>query len=281
MTFLEMNHLSFGYGKKEKVFNNLKLSLNAGGICGLLGANGAGKTTLLKIISGLVFPRAGSCQVLGQNPSLRHPSFLQDVFFLSEDQFVPALTAHDYVKFYGSFYPRFDVNYFHESLNEFGLPPAKLISNFSYGQKKKFLIAFGLATHSKLFILDEPTNGLDIPSKSQFRKLLASAINDEKLFIISTHQVHDVENLIDTVVVLDEGNILLQENLFEISKRLAFAQLPVEPDPDECFYYEKHLGGYASVIHNKMNQETHVDLELLFNAILTNKEKTKQLFSRG
>lgn len=148
-----------------------------------------------------------------------------------------------------------------------------MLTNFSYGQKKKFLIAFGLATNCRLFILDEPTNGLDIPSKAQFRKLLASAITNERLFIISTHQVHDVENLIDSIVILDEGKIIFQQSLFEVTKTFAFINRQTEPELAECLYYEKHLGGYTAMIYNKNEQETNVDLEFLFNAILSNKKQ--------
>jgi ABC-2 type transport system ATP-binding protein len=276
---LEINDLCFGYSKKSSLFNSLNLDLTQGQICGLLGKNGSGKTTLLKIISGLIFPESGSCQVMGQIPQRRHPSFLREIFLLPEDLAVPALTTDDYVKFYSFFYPRFDHTLFQQCLSEFELPVNKLLTNFSYGQKKKFLIAFGIATNCRLFILDEPTNGLDIPSKAQFRKLLASAITSEKLFIISTHQVHDVENLIDLIVILDEGKIIFQQSLFEVIKNFAFVHSQVQPDPTECLFYEKHLSGYTAMIYNKNEQETNVNLEILFNAILATKNQNVKILS--
>ncbi len=279
-TMIKINNLSFGYNQSSNLFNNLSLSLEQGGICGLLGKNGSGKTSLLKVIAGLIFPSQGSCQVMGMAPQQRRPSFLQELYFLPEDIYAPPLTADDYVKFYAPFYPKFDQTLLQNCLQEFDLPRDKPLSNLSHGQKKKFLIAFGLATHCKLFILDEPSNGLDIPSKAQFRKLLASTISDERLFIISTHQVHDVENLIDTVVILDEGKIILQQKLFEIAKRLAIVQQQTEPNLNTCLYYEKHLAGYTVVTVNTNNQDTHMDLEILFNAILANKIRIQQIFTR-
>jgi len=276
---IEINELSFGYANSDKLFKNMQLAMEKGGICGLLGKNGSGKTTLLKVIAGLIFPREGSCRVLGKVPSRRQPSFLEEIYFLPEDLFVPALTVDNYVEFYASFYPRFDHVLLSSCLNEFDLPRDKLLTNFSHGQKKKFLIAFGLATNCRLFILDEPTNGLDIPSKAQFRKLLASIATDEKLFIISTHQVHDVENLIDSILILDEGKIIFHQSLLEVAKQLAFVQQQTEPDLSACFYYEKQLSGYATVITNSNDQDTHVDLEILFNAILSNKTKMQKLFN--
>lgn len=277
---IEIKNLFFGYTKYNDLFKDLSLNLEKGNIYGLLGKNGSGKTTLLKIIAGLIFRNNGSCEVMDQVPERRLPSFLSEIFFLPEELFVPALTADDYVKYFSPFYPKFDSVLFHQYLSEFDLPHNKLLTTLSHGQKKKFLIAFGLSTNCRLFILDEPTNGLDIPSKSQFRKLLASAINDDRLFIISTHQVRDVENLIDSIVILEDGKIIFQQSLFEVIQQFAFVSQQNEPDLAKCFFYEKHLGGYTAMINNHDGQETHVDLEILFNAILSNKA-TAQKFAQG
>lgn len=277
---IAIKELNFGYTKHDKLFKNINLRIEKGGICGLLGKNGSGKTTLLKIMAGLIFADKDACEVMGHIPQQRLPSFLDALYFLPEDIFVPALTAEQYVKYYAPFYLGFNHAIFNSHMLEFDLPQNKLLTKFSYGQKKKFLLAFGLATACRLFILDEPTNGLDIPSKAQFRKLLASSITEEKLFIISTHQVRDVENLIDSVIILDSGEVILQQPLYEISKQLAFVQQQTEPDPNACFYCEKHLGGYTAVITNNNNYDTYVDLEILFNAVLLNKQKIQQLFIR-
>lgn len=278
MNMIEIKDLSFGYTKSDELFKNLNITLTQGGICGLLGRNGSGKTTLLKIIAGLIFPTEGSCKVVGKVPAERQPSFLTELYFLPEDIFVPALTISSYVECYAPFYPRFDYDLLKNCLNEFDLPQNKLLTNLSHGQKKKFLIAFGLATCCRLFILDEPTNGLDIPSKTIFRKLLASTATDEKLFIISTHQVHDVENLIDSVLILDQGELIFQQDIVEITRQLAFIQQAAVPDKTECLYFEKRLSGYTAVIPNKNALETEVDIEVLFNAILSNKIKMQALF---
>jgi len=268
---VDIKNLFFGYSEYNNLFQDLSLHLEKGKICGLLGKNGAGKTTLLKMMAGLVFPHKGSCEVMGQIPEQRLPSFLSEIFFLPEELFVPELTADQYIKYYSSFYPKFDAVLFYQYLTEFHLPRNKLLTKLSHGQKKKFLIAFGLSTNCSLFILDEPTNGLDIPSKSQCRKLLASAISDERLFIISTHQVRDVENLIDSIVILDEGKIIFQQSLLEVTQQFAFIRQHKKPDPDTCIFYEKHLAGYTAMVNNTNKQETQADLEILFNAILSNK----------
>jgi len=222
---IALKDISFRYTRQEQLFHQLNLNLENNGICGLLGKNGAGKTTLLKIIAGLAFADEGTTQVLGHIPRKRHPNFLSEIYFLPEDFFVPALTAEQYENFYASFYPRFDHTLFLNNLAELELPHKKLLTQFSQGQKKKFMIAFALATHCSLIIFDEPTNGLDIPSKTQFRKLLAATIAENRLFIISTHQVHDVEKLIDRVIILDQGKIIYQQTLVEEETRIDLEEL--------------------------------------------------------
>jgi ABC-2 type transport system ATP-binding protein len=217
---LEINELSFRYKSAEELFKGLNLQLKAGSIYGLLGRNGAGKTTLLRLIAGMLFPDTGDCHVLGFNPQHRLPQFLQEIYFIPEEFYVPPITADTYVNLYAPFYKNFDRKIFQDSINEFGLPTDKELIALSYGQKKKFLVVFGLATNCKFLLLDEPTNGLDIPSKSQFRKLLASMLTKDKAFIIATHQVRDLETLIDTVVIIDEGKIIFNQPIYEAETNL-------------------------------------------------------------
>jgi ABC-2 type transport system ATP-binding protein len=276
---IDIKDLSFSYHKSEKLFKNIELNIPAGGIYGLLGKNGSGKSTLLKILSGLIFPLEGSCRVIDYKPGDRQPSFLEDIYYLPEDLFLPALTIENYIKFYAEFYPRFDHTRMQIFIKEFDLQQNQLLNTFSQGQKKKFLIAFGLATNCRVLILDEPTNGLDIPSKAQFRKLLISSITDEKLFIISTHQVHDVENLIDEILILDQGKIIFHESMLHITQKLIFTQQLLEPDQATTIYSEKLLGCYNTISQNQDNLDTQINLEILFNAILANQKKFQEIFA--
>lgn len=278
---LKMTDLAFEYSKDNRLFTDIQLELKRGSICGLLGKNGAGKTTLLKIISGLLFPKKGSCEVLGQLPRKREAHFLSNLYFLTEDLFVPQVTINEYIQLYAPFYPAFDYALLENYLTEFSLPKNKLLPSFSHGQKKKFLLSFGLATNCQLLILDEPTNGLDIPSKAQFKKLLASTLNEEKLIIISTHQVHDIENLIDTIVVLDNGKIIFNHSLEGISQKLAFSQQHVEPEIGTCLYFEKRLNGYALLTTHQDSQDNYIDLEILFNAILSGNSQLHAIFNEA
>ncbi len=282
---ITINELGFGYSWAYGVFKNFTLKLKGNSICGLLGKNGEGKTTLLKIIAGLVFPTRGQCEVLSYKPQQRSPAFLQEIYFLPEHIYLPALKSKEYLANYACFYPQFNTAQFELYLKEFKLADDDmldyiLLNKLSQGQQKKFLIAFGLATNCRLFLLDEPTNGLDIPGKASFRKLLASAMNAERLFILSTHQVREVENLIDSVFIIEEKELVLHASLKTIVQQLAFVTMPNEPQPDECFYSEKQLDGYAVVMDNKTGVESKINLEVLFNAVITNPSVFQKIFAK-
>lgn len=212
---LDITNLMFRYKQKTTLFAKLALHLDAGNIYGLLGKNGAGKTTLLKLIAGLLFPTEGNCQLLGKTTKARQPETLKQLFFLAEEFYVPNVTAKEYIKLYAPFYPEFAHDMLQQAAQELEISLDENLLQLSYGQKKKFMLAFGVATNCKLLLLDEPTNGLDIPSKSQFRKLLATALTPERAFIIATHQVRDLEHILDTAVILDEGRIIYKKEILD------------------------------------------------------------------
>ena len=280
MKMIDIKSLSFGY-KREGLFSDLNLSLKPGGICGLLGKNGAGKTTLLKLMAGLLFPKEGEIHIMEKMPSKRSPDFLQEVIFLPEVFSLPPVTPEQYKMLYSPFYPQFSNDRFKSFLEEFEITTDKKLSGFSYGQKKKFLIAFGLATNCRLMLLDEPTNGLDIPSKSQFRKAVASSLNDDRIFIISTHQVRDLESLIDPIIILDEGRIIFNRSTEEISNRLKVLSRSGPPEPGEALFSEKTFEGYTVVTENHDHEDSHIDLETLFNTVVNNSAEISRVFQDG
>jgi ABC-2 type transport system ATP-binding protein len=277
---IEIKDMSFGY-KKAKLFSNLELTLEPGNIYGLLGKNGAGKTTLLKIICGLRLPQNGKCRVLGYDPAQRPAHLLEQICFVSEELHVPGISADLFERLYSPLYPAFSREAFRDYLREFELDTSKKLSELSYGQKKKFLLAFGLASCCRLLLLDEPTNGLDIPSKSQFRRLLARAGGTDQVILISTHQVRDMENLIDPIIILDEGRIIFQQPLQEASRKLSASLEREEPLDGSALYAEKTLGGYVVVREKTGGEETQIDLETLFNAVTTSGDRVQALFARA
>jgi len=273
---IEIKNLSFGYKKNKNLFNDLNLSIHNGSIYGLLGRNGAGKTTLLKQIVGLLYPAKGECKVFGNPASERLPQVLNNIYFIPEEFDLPAVSMNTFVKLHAPFYPKFDKELLNKYLVEFEIADNAKLSSISYGQKKKFLISFGLATRTQILILDEPTNGLDIPSKSQFRKIMASSMDEERIIIISTHQVRDLASLIDHIIVLENGKAIFDHSTFEISSKLSFLQTKAT-DHLEVLYKEDVLGGQA-IMCRKNGEETEIDLELLFNGVVTNTEKINNEF---
>lgn len=276
---IQVSNLSFSYSKRKRLFNELNLSLEAGHIYGVLGKNGTGKTTLLKIICGLLFQQSGECSVVGYNPQERLPDFLSDIFFIPEDIYAPESIMKDFVAANSPFYPKFDLGSFLNYIKEFEIGYEEKISDLSLGQKKKALIAFGLATNCSVLILDEPTNGLDIPSKSQFRRLVASLAAEERTIIISTHQVRDLDNLIDTVVILDEGKVALFQDVDSIIEKLVFKTVD-EDGSGNAIFGDRSLKGFTGVFPNDENEHSKLDMEMLFNATLANKQAIQQIFNK-
>lgn len=274
---IDIQNLHFSY-KRKKVFDSLNLRFTPGHVYGLLGRNGTGKSTLLRNIAGLLFPKKGTISVDGNTPALRQPKFLQNIFLVPEEFYLPNISISEFLKHVAPFYSAFNYSQFEKFVKDFDIPADSTLQNMSYGQKKKVLISFALASGAKFLLMDEPTNGLDIMSKSQFRKVLAQALDEDRCIIISTHQVKDLENLIDRITIIDEGKILFDQTVEEISKKLSFRFSFDAGESSEAFYSESSLKGNVIVAPNYSGDESKIDLELLYKAIVTNGEKIKAVF---
>ncbi len=273
---ISINNLHFSY-KKTPVFTGINATMKSGRIYGVLGRNGTGKSTLLYTIAGLVNPQRGEVVVNGFNPFRRDAAFLQGIFLVPEEFYLHDISIPNLIKYYSPFYPDFDQTCFLQYISQFDIPAEATLLSMSYGQKKKVLISFGLAANTQTLLMDEPTNGLDLISKGQLRKIIAGAINENKCFIISTHQVKDLENLIDDVMILNDTRILFNENLGKVSKKLSF-QISLEPEyGEEIIYQEPLLRGSAIVKKNLDNDESRIDLYLLYKATMNDSEKIQSI----
>lgn len=276
---IQLNDVSFWYQRNKSVFNGMSIELYEGKIYGLLGENGVGKTTLLRIIAGLLFPKTGTIEVMNYEPKKRYPAFLSNLFYLPEEFDSPHEEAIDYATRNGSFYPAFNKDQFIAYLEMFGVDGQKKFTEMSFGQKKKALISLALATNTKLLLLDEPTNGLDIPSKGIFRRLVAQAADETKCIVISTHQVRDLELLIDPIVILEPNQVLLNDSVEGITRKLKFS---IEPSvPQNALYSEPTMGGYNVVSINTEGEESKLNIELLFNAVISNRDHFTSLYRKG
>jgi ABC-2 type transport system ATP-binding protein len=275
---VSIHNLHFSYRRKP-IFRGLSLELEPGHIYGLLGRNGMGKSTLLRSIAGSLFPREGEIGVLGYQPRRRQPEFLQRVFLLPEEFSLPPMELVKWVNLHSVFYPTFSRAQFMQAAAGFELPVEGRLDEMSYGQQKKVLICFALATNANLLLMDEPTNGLDVVSKSQFRKVMAGFLDEERCIIISTHQIKDLENLIDRVTIIDEGRILFDQTIDAISEKLLF-RLSYEPEEAErALYSEASFRGNAIIEPNLEGEDSRPDLEMLYKAVMLRGEELNKLFS--
>ena len=276
---IQLQNISFQYaGSAAPVFSQFSLSLPVGRIYGLLGPNGSGKSTLLYIMMGLLHPSEGLALVDTHDASRREHSLLQDLYIVPEEFELPPMTLADYVDTYRPFYPHFSQEVLSQCLQEFCLPESLHISRLSMGQKKKVLMAFALACGTRYLLMDEPTNGLDIASKKQFRRVIASNMTDERTIIIATHQVNDVEQLLDHVLILGvqdnslvpHSQLRFDANVSRLTKDLSFTLAP-QPTAD-ALYTERIAQGYACIVpRHPDDEETPLNLELLYSAVQSGK----------
>ncbi len=276
---ITVKDMSFGYNGGD-LFNGLNLEMKKGNIYGLLGLNGAGKTSLMKLLTGLLFPREGEIRVMGENPSIRAPGLLSRIFVLSEELNAPSISEKEFLLSHAPFYPGYDQGQFDRYLGDFDVPRNKRLNKLSFGQKKKFLLSFGLACGSELLVLDEPTNGLDIPAKGLFRRLVAEALSEERIFIISTHQVRDVDSLIDPITILHEGKVLFEHDMAQVNDRIHMTRATTPPpaDAEGLIYSEAAVGGYWAVWKGPDMHGGPIDLEILFNTVISQPEVYAEIF---
>lgn len=274
---ITIKDLAFRYGAAP-VLKNITMTLKEGRIYGLLGENGVGKTTLLTLLCGLKAVDTGSIDTDGHNPYDREPSFLSNQYFLSDEVAAMNMTAVDYAKNYGKFWENFDMEKFIEIMGVFEVDPSKKMTKMSFGQLKKSYISFALACNTKYLYMDEPTNGLDIPSKAQFRKAVTKYTREDSVIIISTHQVRDLENIIDPIIILDKQDVLLNATVEEISEKLYFDYSSEKIE--NALYCEMIPGGSIQVALNTEGAESKVNIEALFNTVHQHKELIKGIFNK-
>ncbi len=275
---VRLTDVHFAYPKKKPLFDAVTFDVQRGGIVGLLGKNGAGKTTLLKLSAGLLFAQDGTATLFDVPAERRLPSVLSRIAFVPEQFDVPSIRMRSYIQSLAGYYPRFDEQFMERCLQRFEIVGSERLNELSHGQQKKVLLSFALATMAELVILDEPTNGLDIPSKRIFRQLTAEAAGDDRAVIISTHQVRDVENLIDPIVVLDDGKVVFQAGMGQIQDSVEMRRFDTEVAAAHAgaFAMDTHLGSSIALVRRDVDEGEPVggnlDLELLFQAAVSNPE---------
>ncbi len=264
---IDISQITYSYGRrKAPVFADFSLSLAPGHVYGLLGKNGTGKSTLLYLMCGLLRAQSGSIQFEGIDVRKRLPEVLREVFLVSEEFDLPNVSLERYVHKNAPFYPRFDERILRDCLEMFGLSADISLASLSMGQKKKVFMSFALAANTRLLLMDEPTNGLDIPSKNIFRKVVARCLTDERTLVISTHQVRDIDMLLDHVVMLEGSRLLLNRSTADICRALRFEERPIGASTADALFVQPSIQGNAVIVPNDAPDiETPLNLELLFN----------------
>ena len=277
---ITVKQLSFGYTRRRNIFDSLSLELPKGSIVGLLGRNGEGKTTLLKLLYGQLLRRQGELKVLDSDPKHRAVSFLQQVYLLPEEFRVPPISIRSFFDISAPFYPNYDEAVAKELIDIFGLQWDMNLKKISQGQKKKALIAFALSLRVPLLLLDEPTNGLDIPSKGEFRRTVARYTTEEQTIIISTHQVRDLEQLIDRILIMERGSIFCNATVADITERLSFKLITPEL-ADKALYSEPSAVGTVGILPSDGSEESesNYSMELFFNAVISERDRILQALS--
>lgn len=277
---IDIQNITFAYGRKNRpVLNDFSLCIEKGGIYGLLGRNGAGKSTLLYLIAGLMAPQRGRVSVDGVDTRLRRPSTLEDIFIVPEEFSLPSISLGEYLRINSQFYPRFSNEDMRRNLETFELDPAINLGSLSMGQKKKAFMCFALACNTSLLLLDEPTNGLDIPGKSRFRKFVVSAMNDERTILISTHQVRDIDRILDHIIITDSNRVIFDHSVAETLSRLRFTTTENRKAAEEALFAQPSVGGSEIILPNEDETETNLNLESLFEFALKNPELLNSQFT--
>ena len=276
---IKVENLSFTYPKsKHMVLHDFSFSLEAGRVYGLLGRNGAGKSTLLYLMTGLLTPKKGKIMYHDINVRSRLPMTLQDMFLVPEEFELPSISLKKYIDLNAPFYPNFSKEDMYKYLHCFEMDMDVNLGALSMGQKKKVFMSFALATNTSLLLMDEPTNGLDIPGKSQFRKFMASGMTDNKTIVISTHQIRDIDKMLDSVMIMDESRVLLNESTVHICEKLCFKESDDRSLIDKALVAVPSLHGNSLLLLNEHNEDSDINIELLFNAILAQPQKIANLF---
>lgn len=276
---LQVNNLTFGYSRrKPPVLDDFSLTIEKGGVYGLLGPNGAGKSTLLHLIAGALTPRAGKVMYNGVDTRRRLPETLRDIFIVPEEFSLPPVSLEKYVSLNAPLYPRFSRETMERNLDMFEMPKDINLGALSMGQKKKVFMSFALACNTSLMLMDEPTNGLDIPGKSAFRRFIGSSLDDDRAIIISTHQVRDIDRILDNVLIMDRHRVVFEQPVYEIQKRLRFVVSADNSLFSKSLYTVPGINGAAMILPNDGCDDTEINLELLFDFALRYPERLTSIF---
>lgn len=278
---IKVKNLTYAYSRKKwPVLRDVSLEIQPGKVYGLLGKNGVGKSTLLYLMAGLLTPMNGVVTMDGNDVRRRLPSTLADIFLIPDEVVLPSMKLEEFVRLNAPLYPRFSEEDMARNLEIFDMERDVNLGELSMGQKKKVYMSFALACNTSILLMDEPTNGLDIPGKEAFRRFVAGSMNDDRAIVISTHQVRDLEQLLDHIVILDDAKVILDRSIAEIADKLKFTLTDSPEVIKSALLAVPAVGGVKVVIQNEDGDETEPDVEMLFNLVVSNQGIVQYLFRK-
>lgn len=276
---IQIEGLHYGYGRAA-LYADFSAQIGQPGIYGVFGRNGSGKSTLLRLLCGLLTPWQGRLRVLGFQPRQRAAEFLASVCIVPEEFHLPNLTAAQLARTHGSFYPRFSHALFSDYLQVLEVPVDSRFEAMSLGQKKKAAIAFALATQTPLLLMDEPTNGLDIAGRGQFRDLMRRPEQAQRVVMISTHQAHDLESILSHIWFIDQGRLALAARMDALAERLVMGvATTAQALPAQGLLYQEALGAQVAYVARRTAgspADGPLQLELLYKALSLNRDAMLQ-----
>ena len=270
---LRAEGLTYRYERGQDLLRGIDLTIGEGGITALCAPNGEGKTTLLKLIAGLRFPRAGKLEVLGHDPAHRPLDLQQRMYFLATEPYFPDWSSRRIGDHYGRLYPNFDEGLFLDTLDTFGLDPDRPLRKVSFGQKRRAQLSLALATRTQLLLLDEPTTGLDIEGKEQFRRALVAGTEAGQTVLLATHLLEEISPVIDNLLILRNGRTDTHVDLMAARDYLSFNVVTQQPPYSDTGYHRRIPGGWLTIHADGRPSGAEFHLESLYLALVSGKVK--------
>ena len=261
---IKLTNLEAGYKQKNPVLSAINTQIEAGNIYGLLGSNGVGKTTLLHTIAGVLEPLSGEVDVMGHTPSAHTRQFFEQIYYITDEVELPAMSLEGYIGTYAKFRPGFSREQMQDYLQRMNFTFGVRLNKLSLGNRKKFVIAYALACNTPLLLMDEPTNGLDIESKRQLRSILASLDMSNRAIIISTHQIADLEQMLSHILIIKDKQLIISTSLDNAAQQLSFGRVGEFAEP-------LFVDGLRVIAQNS-GEYSNLDLEMLYLAVLESAE---------
>ena len=267
---IRAENVYFRYGNGKTVLRDINAEFRNGRIYGLLGMNGSGKTTLLKLLAGLLFPRQGRVTMDGNDIPARGIGTLMEIFLMQSGFRFGRTSLKQFLRLHSGFYPHFSMDILEDCLRETGLGmDIPDLDRISLGEKQKVMSAIAIASGSGFLLMDEPSEGMDIPSRKIFRKLLLRHLKEKQTAVISTHHVEELSDILSDIVILgSNGDIAFAGSVEDISERFAFG---TSRSAEGALYSEPCPEGYRIIRRNDSGESGEMNLEMLFNAAIKGK----------